>query len=70
MILRNGLHKKYQGVALAHFSDNIVSRCSQKAKEDFNNLEENIKERLSWSDLKLLRSIAFTDTRCWASSNS
>lgn len=45
----------------------MLSSCSAQAKADLGKLDGKIKERLSWSDTKLLRSmIVFLDTRSWA----
>ena len=57
----------YQGSALYNYSDTMLSSLSAKAMADLENLDGRIKERLSWSDTKLLRSmIVFLDTRSWA----
>ena len=59
--------KVYQGSTLYNYSDTMLSSLSAKAMADLENLDGRIKERLSWSDTKLLRSmIVFLDTRSWA----
>ena len=57
----------YQGATLTQFNDSMLSRCSDQAKQDLQNLDVTIKQQLAWSNTKLLRSVlAFLDTRCWA----
>ena len=57
----------YQGTTLAKYNEGSISNCSRQAKADLDALDDTIKKRLSWSDLKLLRSIlVFIDTQCWA----
>lgn len=59
--------KVYQGSTLSSYTDAMLSSCSAQAKADLGKLDGKIKERLSWSDTKLLRSmIVFLDTRSWA----
>ena len=63
--------KVYQGSNLSSYSDAMLSSCSAQAKSDLEMLDSTIKERLSWSDTKLLRSIIiFLDTRSWAKRSS
>ena len=62
----DGGQKEYQGSALSHYSHSTISQCSTSTLSDLSKLDSKIKERLAWSDLKLLRSIlAFLDTRSW-----
>ena len=58
--------KEYQGCTLLYFTDSTVSQCSTSTLCDLSKLDIKIKERLAWSDLKLLRSIlVFLDTHSW-----
>ena len=61
----NGI-KEYQGSTLSNYRDSVISECSSAALSDLSKLDSNIKTRLAWSDLKLLRSfIVFLDTCSW-----
>ena len=54
---------KYQGVALLHFNDAMLRSCLDQSLADVSRLERKMRERLEWSDVKLLRAIlAFLDT--------
>ena len=58
--------KEYQASTLLPFTDSRVSQCSTSTLCDLSKLDIKIKERLAWSDLKLLRSIlVFLDTHSW-----
>ena len=62
----DGDSQVYQGCALTEYSDNVLQQCSAHAKSDLNRLDVKLRERLQWSDMKLLRSIlVFLDTRSW-----
>ena len=57
----------YQGIELHHFND-VVNSCRQQALSDLRKLDDELKERLSWSDTKLMRAImVFLDTQAWYS---
>lgn len=63
--------KVYQGSTLSNYTSAMLSSCSNQAKADLQKLNEKMKERLAWSDLKLLRSIiVFLDTRSWSAPGS
>ena len=58
----------YQGCALNQYSSKSLDQCSAHAKADLARLDTKMRERLQWSDMKLLRSIlVFLDTRSWVS---
>ena len=58
----------YQGIELHHFNDVVVNSCRQQALSDLRKLDDELKERLSWSDTKLMRAImVFLDTQAWYS---
>lgn len=61
-----GSQKLYQGGSLTRFTDSMLNQCSRQALEDLQRLDGKLKERLAWTDSKLLRSIlVFVDTRNW-----
>ena len=56
---------EYQGVPVGDIHQ-YVQQCSVHVLADLHRVEENIKDRLEWSDLKLLRSIlVFLETQHW-----
>ena len=58
--------KVYQGATLHHYTSDIVKFCAEQARKDSRRLEEKMKERLEWSDAKLLRAIlVMLDTQSW-----
>ena len=62
-----GGEKLYQGAALKNFSPAIQEKAKQDALLDLTGLDENMRERLKWSDTKLLRSLlVFLETQTWA----
>lgn len=62
--LTNG--NEYQGATLKHFNEAMLKSCKDQALADVRRLEEKMKERLEWSDVKLLRAIlVFLDTQTW-----
>ena len=57
-----------QKLALKNFTDEVCTNCSRQALSDLQNLDGKMRERLEWSDVKLLRAIlVFLDTCSWAS---
>ena len=63
--------KVYQGVALSQYNPLALQSCADTAIADAKRLEDSIKARLEWSDLKLLRAIlVFIDTQSWLVSPS
>lgn len=64
--IKNG--NEYQGVILKHFDDEdtVLEFCKNQASADVLRLEEKMRERLEWSDIKLMRAIlVFLDTQTW-----
>ncbi len=62
--LMNG--NEYQGATLKPFNDATLNSCKAQALADVNRLEGKMRERLEWSDGKLLRAIlVFLDTQTW-----
>ena len=58
--------KFYQGGVLKNFTDNMFTQCSCQALSDLQKLDGKMRERLEWTDMKLLRSIlVFLDTCSW-----
>ena len=65
-----GEGQEYQGIVLQNF-DSVLEQCKEHVKEDICRLERKIKERLEWSNTKLLRSIlVFLGTQSWQESFS
>ena len=60
--------KVYQGAVVRGYSAVVLEECADVAKRDMQQLASEIKARLEWSDMKLLRSaVAFLDTQGWRS---
>ena len=61
--------KVYQGAELHYFSDATTKSCKDQALADLNSLNEQMRARLEWSDVDLMRSILlFLDTQSWQDS--
>ena len=61
-----GEDKAYQGTVLKNFSPASREKTKQDALTDLTGLNEKMKERLEWSDTKLLRCLlVFLDTQTW-----
>ena len=59
-----GEDKAYQGTVLKNFSPASREKTKQDALTDLTGLNEKMKERLEWSDTKLLRwLLVFLDTQ-------
>ena len=66
-----GGDKTYQGTVLKNFSPAAREKTKQDALTDLTGLNEKMKERLEWSDTKLLRCLlVFLDTQTWAKCSS
>ena len=66
-IADEGESKVYQGSDLSNYTEAMLRKCFTDGLADLKKLDTALKERLSWSDTKLLRSIiVFLDTRCWS----
>ena len=62
--LANGT--EYQGATLKHLNEATLKSCKDQALADVSRLEGKMRERLEWSDVKLLRTIlVFLDTQTW-----
>ena len=58
--------KVYQGTVLSDYNPTAMQTCADTAVADAKRLEDEIKARLEWSDLTLLRAVlAFIDTQNW-----
>ena len=56
----------YQGAVLLNYSSDVKERCMSEALKDLNRLDGKLQERLSWSNIKLLRSLLiFLETQTW-----
>ena len=59
--------KSYQGAALKNASTATQENLKQDALHDLNRLDKKMRERLKWSDIKLLLSLLiFLETQSWA----
>ena len=62
-----GRKKSYQGAELKGYSTATQEKAGKDALGDLTRLNENMRERLKWSDTKLLRSLlVFLETQSWA----
>lgn len=60
--------KVYQGAVLSAHTPATIKQCTEQAVADLERLDERMRERLEWSDVKMLRAILLVlDTRSWAS---
>ena len=68
-LVRNRIaDSQYQGTRLKRFNDTVLESCKDQALTDVSRLEDRMRERLEWSDIKLLRGILiFLDTQTWRS---
>ena len=65
----DGDEKSYQGAVLKNYSSEMIKFCKKEALADMKWLEENIRQRLEWSDVKLLRAaLVFIETQSWIKS--
>ena len=61
--------KEYQGSELHRFTGNTTKMCADQALADLKSLDDQMRARLEWSDLELMRSILlFIDTQSWQES--
>ena len=62
-----GGEKSYQGAAIKNFSPATQKNLKEDALRDLTRLDENTRERLKWSDIKLLWSLlVFLEMQSWA----
>ena len=58
--------KQYQGALLQCYDTRTLEHCKEQALADLKQLDLKMRDRLEWSDVKLLRSILlFIDTQGW-----
>lgn len=61
-----GEKKLFQGAELQNFNDSVQLKLKQDAQHDLTELNAKMKERLMWSDVKLLRALlVFLETQSW-----
>lgn len=61
--------KVYQGSELHHFRDTTTKTCADQALANLKSLDDQMRARLQWSDVDLMRSILlFLDTQSWQDS--
>ena len=49
--------KMYQGITLQRYNEATIATCKHQVLADLTNLDDKMRSRLEWSDLKILRSI-------------
>ena len=58
--------KRYQGITLQRYNETTIATCKHQVLSDLTNLDDKMRSRLEWSDLKVLRSILLIiDTQNW-----
>lgn len=58
--------KTYQGATLKNYSDTALKALKRDALDDLTRLDDKMRERLQWSDVKLLHSLlVFLETQSW-----
>ncbi len=56
----------YQGSTLQCYNDAMLQSCKDQALADLKRLDKTMRDRLAWTDVKILRSIlVFLDTQSW-----
>ena len=67
-VTEEGDDKVYQGAVLNNYSIDNLKACATQALADVQRLEEKMRARLEWSDVRMLRTIlVFLDTKSWLS---
>lgn len=62
----NRSNSEYQGTILKSFNPSTLHSCQDQALHDLLQLDQMMRSRLEWSDIKMLRSIlVFIDTQSW-----
>ena len=57
--------KEYQGSVVPNF-DTVLEQCKVHVLADLQQFDEELKERLQWTDKKILRAIlVFVETQSW-----
>ena len=57
---------EYYGTKLKHFNDMVLQSCKDQALADVSRLEDRLRQRLEWSDIKLLRALLILiGTQTW-----
>ena len=65
-IENEGEKKLFQGAELQNFNDSVQLKLKQDTLHDLTELNAKMKERLMWSDVKLLRALlVFLETQSW-----
>ena len=68
-VKNEGEDKVYQGAVLNNYTPETLKTCAAHALADIKWLEEKMRARLEWSDVKMLRAIlVLLDTQSWQSS--
>ena len=65
-VKEEGEDKVYQGAVLDNYSPATLKTCATQALADINRMEEKMRARLEWSDVKMLRSVlVLLDIQSW-----
>ncbi len=65
-IKEEGEDKVYQGAVLNNYNPATLKTCAAQALADIKRLEDKMRARLEWSDVKMLRAIlVLLDTQSW-----
>ena len=68
-VKEEGESKVYQGAVLSNYSSTTLKACADQALAAVKQLDEKMRARLEWSDVKILRAIlVLLDTQSWRSS--
>ena len=68
-VKEEGESKVYQGAVLSNYSPTTLKACANQALAAVKQLDEKMRARLEWSDVKILRAIlVLLDTQSWRSS--
>lgn len=60
----------YQGALLHSYSPTVLQHCANQVLSDLQKLDEQMRSRLEWSDVEMLRAIlVFLDTHSWCVSD-
>ena len=65
-VAEEGGEKVYQGSVVQSYNTTLLKQCAVQAVADLKQLDIEMRSRLEWSDVQMLRSVlAFLDTQSW-----
>ena len=57
----------YQGATLLRYNEAAIQFCADQASADLNRLDESMRDRLEWSNMKMLRALmVYLDSQGWS----